>query len=134
MKTEVEIAKLGNAIPQDEIEAVVIKLLENRKIQKNSIIYIPSQHFPELNKYKDHIHSVGVNDIDRSTPPTFYYYEFSQHCNPEMEYIEANSEENITVNNSHEIILYSILKNSYFRHLCTGFCQIGLNFMGSGNR
>jgi hypothetical protein len=62
MSCKIEIAKRKHKVPSDQIENAVWSLLEDKKLQKNSIVYIPSVAFPKLNEFQD-LHSITFNDI-----------------------------------------------------------------------
>ncbi|KAG5678483.1 hypothetical protein PVAND_008153 [Polypedilum vanderplanki] len=98
MKTEIEIAKLRFSVPQEEIEKSILEILSAKRIHKNSLIIIPSKKFEELNVYKDSIQSISVGNVIEkydSSSTKFFYYEFSDHIEPEIELIESHEEEQI---------------------------------------
>lgn len=59
---DVEIAKLKKSLSdQEEIESVIKELLEAGELTSNSIISVPNEKNPKLNKFKDSISSISIN-------------------------------------------------------------------------
>lgn len=120
MSVKIEIAKLSSIAPQADIEDCIWKLIESKKIHKNTVFNIPSsKKHPELDQFQGQIHSIVTNDIPvsrmqnyfRSFPLSvslfqarlersdvqFCFYEFSDHHQPETETMQLdNSEEQVT--------------------------------------
>jgi hypothetical protein len=96
MNTEVEIATTNENAPQKAIEEIILKLLESKKLRKNSIVNIPSIKIPDLNEFKGSVEAITINNV---TEPfnrnhvTFYYYSFSEHERPENEILESHENE-----------------------------------------
>lgn len=99
MFTEVEIAKLKKSVPEKDIEDTIIAALESKEFHRNTLINIPSQKYQYLNKFSAYIYSITICDIAENFDKSnfkCYYYEFSEHENPENEILEGSDENNVT--------------------------------------
>lgn len=93
----IEVAKRQNKVPTDAIENVVWKLLEEKKIHKNSIIVIPSVARPEFDEFTTQLHSIVFNDVPEKFEKSDFsliYFEFSDQ-GPETEAIESHEAEQV---------------------------------------
>lgn len=98
MSAKVEIAKRQNQVTTEGIEEVIWKLIEQRKVHKNSILRIPSKKHPELNEFQDQLYCVSFNNVPENVGRanlSFIYYEFSDQ-GPETEAIESHDSEQVT--------------------------------------
>ncbi|XP_070509839.1 pachytene checkpoint protein 2 homolog [Chironomus tepperi] len=97
MITSIEVGLLKDDFcRKQELEDIIFKSIESKLLNKNSIIYIPSKKFTFLNEFEGSINCISIDDIadkiDREHVE-FYYYEFSEHIDPELEVMEAHDEQ-----------------------------------------
>ena len=95
MSVKIEIAKRKRQVSKELIEKVIWNLVKQKKIQKNSIIRIPTVKHPELNEFQDQLYCVSSNEVPddiETCKGNFIYYEFSDQ-GPETEAIESHDEQ-----------------------------------------
>lgn len=95
MPVEIEIAHNYSNDSKEKIENVVWRLLQENRVEKNSIVKIPCDAFQELMEFEDILHSIIFNDIPEKIERSmlkFFHYKFSEQ-GAEMEAIETDSEQ-----------------------------------------